>query len=522
MERSQRIMSSSDEVASLLPEALKASLISCRKLPTPPGVAMQIISLASHPDIRPVDLAEVIEADPGLATRIMQIANSPLYANRRQVRHLRDALTYLGLDAAINISLGFSLLQNLKSQADGGSVGEFWIRAAMAAVAARELALFKAPIYAEEALLAGLLQDIGVLGLLAACEPEYSQLIEQATSHQQLLELEKQHFGITHGVVGAWLLGRWRLRPALAESTLHADEYLPLPNGDILPEGPLLAAIAGRAGLIADYFSLSSESEDLRQPLFALCAQLGMDENGFMRFLDAVHNRMERLSPIFDVEWPTAIEREELLEESRDLIFVRQLRSISFAVKAARHAEDTVASQATLEEQARRDALTGLFNRHYLDQALAKAFKAASAQGAMPLSLIFLDLDHFKRVNDRYGHQTGDEVLRQFGQILLGQCRENDIAARYGGEEFVILLPNTPIEDAVNVAERLRSQLAAATYTGPQGERLTVTLSAGVAAHPTPATFGDLHEHLRAADRALYAAKLAGRNRIVVYEVPED
>jgi diguanylate cyclase (GGDEF)-like protein/PAS domain S-box-containing protein len=168
--------------------------------------------------------------------------------------------------------------------------------------------------------------------------------------------------------------------------------------------------------------------------------------------------------------------------------------------------------QTRLKEQAIRDPLTGLFNRRFLDENLGRELSRARRDG-YPVSLVMIDVDHFKRINDTYGHPSGDEVLKALAELLKASCREGDIACRYGGEEFVLLLPRMPAETAQERAELWRDAFAALQVRHGQFV-LAATLSAGVATFPQHASGGD--ELLQRADAALYSAKGEGRNRTVV------
>lgn len=170
------------------------------------------------------------------------------------------------------------------------------------------------------------------------------------------------------------------------------------------------------------------------------------------------------------------------------------------------------ALQADLREQAIRDPLTGLFNRRYLAETLHREL-AQAARESKPVSVVMLDIDHFKHFNDTHGHTAGDAMLQALGQCLRTQTRLGDIACRYGGEEFVVILPRTPLAFAFKRAEQLRA--AFENTLVPQAEQtLHATLSGGVAAFPDNGLNAD--DLLRAADTALYAAKAAGRNRVLV------
>ncbi|MCZ7463651.1 PleD family two-component system response regulator [Rhizobium rhizogenes] len=159
------------------------------------------------------------------------------------------------------------------------------------------------------------------------------------------------------------------------------------------------------------------------------------------------------------------------------------------------------------------DALTGLNNRRYLDNHLKILFDRAAVRGR-PISICMTDIDRFKLVNDTYGHDVGDEVLREFAARIRSTVRGADLACRYGGEEFVVVMPDTPMEIAASVAERLRAIIEDKPfYVRSIDRELSITASLGIAT--SSGAFGMPDELLKQADRALYEAKHAGRNRVV-------
>jgi len=163
-------------------------------------------------------------------------------------------------------------------------------------------------------------------------------------------------------------------------------------------------------------------------------------------------------------------------------------------------------------ELAVTDALTGLHNRGYMETYLAALAEQAGATGR-PLSLVLVDIDNFKTINDTYGHEAGDCVLRQFAARFRRNTRSIDLACRIGGEEFVVVMPDSGLERACQMAERLRECIAGEPFQ-PDGEtRLTVTASVGVATLGQPQ--GSLDALFKRADQALYVAKRGGRNRVV-------
>jgi diguanylate cyclase len=160
-----------------------------------------------------------------------------------------------------------------------------------------------------------------------------------------------------------------------------------------------------------------------------------------------------------------------------------------------------------LRTQSMRDPLTGLYNRRYMEDALERYLSLAERSGNAT-SVLMIDLDDFKRLNDEHGHAKGDAVLRDVAGQMIGGLRPSDVVCRYGGEEFLVILPNCPLEDAVGKAEHLRARIEALSET----HRANVTASFGVAAVPvTSVTATDL---IPQADAALFRAKRAGKNRI--------
>jgi diguanylate cyclase (GGDEF)-like protein len=168
-----------------------------------------------------------------------------------------------------------------------------------------------------------------------------------------------------------------------------------------------------------------------------------------------------------------------------------------------------------LREQSIRDPLTGLFNRRYMEESLQQEISRVIRQ-LHPVSIIMLDIDHFKNFNDTFGHASGDMLLREFGKLLQSHVRAEDIACRYGGEEFILIMPHVTLEVALERAERLRqAAFEIHIHDGGQVYR-NVTISLGAAVFPQHGK--TIETVLKAADDALYRAKRAGRNRVMAAE----
>jgi len=189
---------------------------------------------------------------------------------------------------------------------------------------------------------------------------------------------------------------------------------------------------------------------------------------------------------------------------------VNALQSVSdicaSAIQNARHFE-------RVRQMAYMDGVTGIFNRRYFELRIAEEI-ARGSRHSLAFSVIMVDIDHFKQLNDDFGHLVGDEVLRQVSGILTQQLRKSDVLTRFGGEEFAIITPETDLESASAVADKLRRVIE--TWNFP-GVKRAVTISAGVAEFP--AQGANRHDLVKSADEALYAAKQSGRNRVVTAQM---
>lgn len=504
---------------------LEQRLRFCRTLPTLPGVAMQILDLGKNPDTSLADVAKVVSVDPVLSVKLLKAANSPLYAQRRKTGNLRQAVNLLGLNAALTLSLSFSLKSTLTETGKASfDTAFYWRRSVLTAVACRSLSEQCAIGSPEQLFLAGLLRDIGMLALDNALPDEYGEIIKdvrrqiatgaECLDMERLVAVERERLGTDHGQVGAWLLRQW-----------HLPEHLPMavaggqdPQAVQAPVAvrPFVACVA-LAGPIADAW-LYAEDKQASQRAFELAQQwLNLDKHAY---LDALHNisaKLPEFSTLFEMQLMDPLVIDGILAEAKELLMMRNLQLAQEAAEAKRVAETLESRTRALEQQNRLDALTRLCNRGGLDDALANEFRRATEEG-WPLSIAFLDLDHFKQINDTHGHQVGDEVLIAVARLLANSVRQTDLVARYGGEEFVILLPGTGSEGATILANRLLALLREHPHPLKGGEPLRVTTSIGLASHMDgKQQFSTVADLVKAADQALYKAKRAGRDRLMVY-----
>ncbi len=493
---------------------VEAHLRTLVNFPSPAGVATHIIALASDPDIELGKVAKALSMDSALATKILRIANSPIYAQRRKSENLRQALVVLGLNATLTLALSFSLVKALRgSTANGISHPFYWRRALLGATAARALADRVRHPLAEDIFLAALLQDIGILALDKALPDLYAGGETLQRDHAALAKMERARLQADHADVGGWLMRHWHMpeRLQLAISHSHCSD-LPC---TIDPDQVFERCVA-LSGEIADLFLLDPAQRRFAETAELVERSLGLDSMTFGQVLGTVGSMIPETESLFDTESLASQHPESILEQARDVLMLRSLNSLREINVLRAVAESSSSRALELEKESQRDAMTGVFNRAYLDRILVREFEI-SGRHKWPLSIAFADLDNFKSVNDKFGHQAGDRILRAAARILRENSRESDSVARYGGEEFIVVLPATDTDTARMICERIVAAFHGTAHA-VGAEEARVTLSIGYATHGTLSAFANVDELVRAADQALYTAKMNGRNRSVPFE----
>lgn len=487
-------------------EQLVKKIKQCPSLPSLPAIALQVLEMAQKEHVDIAEIARIISKDPALSSKILRTVNSSFYGRSQSISTISHALVILGLQSVKTLVLGFSLVTNLaKNKAKGFKHLVYWRRSVYAATAARTLAARLQIVQQEECFLAALLMDIGMLVLDQVIGEQYGELHETITSHQQLCEAEMAGLGMTHADVSGILAEQWKLPPVLAVPMARHHGG----KGNVDPGLAKLMEVVALAGRCADVFVDDQAAESIAFVRKTCEENYSIPQADCDGMLDEICTRTKEIAPLFEISIASTTNYEAILKKANEAL-------VELTLKTQQQAATLEQQNQELKVQATTDGLTGLANRVTFDQFMGEAFTAAVAMNKT-ISLLMIDVDKFKSINDRHGHQVGDGVLKMIGKMLRSVSRSQDMAARYGGEEFCLVMPASNRSTAAAMAESLRRVVCTRPLDCGEGVKLPVTISVGVATYEPGVPFTH-HQHLvKAADLAVYAAKHAGRNCVKLF-----
>jgi diguanylate cyclase (GGDEF)-like protein len=490
-------------------DQLLQKIRNCPSLPSLPAIAVQVLELAQNASVDIAEIARIISKDPALSSKILRTVNSSFYGRSQNVSTISHALVILGLQSVKTLVLGFSLVTNLaNSKSKGFKHVAYWRRSIYAATAARSLAAKVGLVQAEEAFLASLLMDIGMLVLDQVLEKEYSELFAKAKSHEELPGLESEALGMTHAEVGGVLALQWRLPPLLA--TPIAQHHTPQTVNDVaLRKMTELVSIGGRC---ADVFVDDDAAQAISDVRKFLQQRYELSDVDSDALLADIGKRTKEVASLFEINIGSSTEYEQILKRANEAL-------VEITLQSQMQANQLQQQNIELKEKATRDGLTGLANRAAFDQFITAQFAQAQSQ-KKPLSLLVMDLDKFKSINDRFGHPGGDAVLRTVGKLLGSAARPVDLAARYGGEEMCLVLPGVERTVASAIAESIRRAIGAKPIMHGNVS-ISVTASIGVATFEPESPLATPAHLIKAADMAVYNAKNSGRNCVKIFALPK-
>ena len=485
-------------------------VVSCSTLPSLPTVAIRVLDMTRDQNVKLADLAATVENDPALAAKILKTVNSSFYGLPKPCPSITRAISYLGLNTIKSLVLGFSLVDWARHGEGGFDMMSYWRRSLYSAAAARRVAILADTCDSDEAFIAALMQDIGMLAMRTALGETYNEILEMDNGEHAMLSInENERLGFDHALAGAELANRWRFPPQIAclirfhlqeiaparcPQALHRCVFLGCTLAAALSPGATPAAALRFKEKAREWFNLADDALD--------------------NIMERIKADAQSLSDLFKVATGAAPNLQSLMTSAHEAAMEHQL-AIQWQNEKLRETNDALSRAALI------DGLTGIGNRRMFDEELSDSFDEARKFNAS-LAVVMIDADHFKEVNDSLGHQVGDEALTELARRMNERVGEKGLVCRYGGEEFAVILRGQNRADAALLADAIRQAVAEPpidmSAVDPALEPVTVTVSCGVAVLE-PETYGlftSPHVLVQAADKALYAAKQSGRNAVRV------
>lgn len=472
-------------------------------------IALQIVKEALRPEASPAGLARLAGQDPAFALRTIAVVNSAAFGFPRRVEDVQQAAALLGVRGLRGLALSLAL----SDMVPVGTEGEVLLANSLRrAIAAQLIAERFGERERDAYFTAGLFLEVGLLAR-ARDDLKGAVRIAQAPAMDRLV-FERAFHGESHPRRGAELAEAFQLPDATIEAirTHHDPE----------PGSSVLCKVTWLAERVAGVWECTDVTQ-ARSVALEGFLRIGLDNDDLSRVVERIPELVTATGSAFQREVGTQASYQNLMADvNRGLIeltrsYEQAIRQLEILLAEKEELTRSVAyANEQLEKLARTDVLTGLANKRALEEALVRDLARADRDKAA-LSLVMVDVDHFKQVNDRWGHQTGDTVLARIARLLSSNVRAGDLAARYGGEEFVLILPGTNLFGGKLTADRVRRLLEGTEHEGPEGG-FKVTASFGVATVCGPGCARQLKDLIRRADQALYAAKAKGRNCVVMDE----
>ena len=503
---------------------LREKILGSGSLPSLPTAAVKLLELSKSPDAGIQDLCDVIKSDPAITVRVIRAANASYFGLRNEVTSIEKAAMMLGPGMLTTVTLTFYLAE--QSVADGQLARHFsglWLQAVTQAAASETILKVTEQKGASTAFLAGLLCDVGQLAMLRVLGDQYVDVKQSAISENcRLVDVERSQLGFDHVDLGLELGKKWGLPNTVIESIEHHHYSAEELSAESALEDPISVKATVVGASVAEYLCVYNAAHAWHR-LRENCRQLfDLDGDELIDFLAVVHERLQNASSLFDIDTRQLPEIMTIMAEATELLAqnAMQIQAVTHQAMADRQELEQAKQQlerekSEMHDRMIRDTLTGVFSRSYFEEQLSIEIKKCNRSGA-PLGVLFCDIDHFKSLNDTYGHQFGDQVLRTVAQSIQGAVRQSDIVARYGGEEFVVITHTNDEEGAAIVGEKIRAAVADLQFTSDQGT-VEVTISVGVCYAPSIRNeLNEISESLvRQADISMYTAKKSGRNRVV-------
>lgn len=485
------------------------------RLPSPPAIAIKILEIFRKDDFTFKDLAGVIESDPALTARVLKTANSPYYNLSSPVTSIEKSLAILGTHSVKNIALSFVICSEFQCGRYGTFDPTLFWRYALSSAVAAELTASLVGAGRNDIFITALLQDIGIM-VMHGCRPqEYQEVFNSRKEcHRPLPEVERMVFGFDHQEVGAMMVKSWLLPEDIYEPIRHHHRESVVSEKYHIP-----TTILGIAKDLSSFYVGAQDVDKIRRVKRIFSTGFGIDGNAVDELIESVANKTLELFSMFEITpgnlQPFSRILQEANKELSELYDSYELQVIELKQakeKLEKQARELSEANVKLRELASRDGLTGVLNYRQFQEVMDHEI-ARSKRYNREFSLLSFDVDNLKRINDVYGHPTGDLVLVEICAAVGKVIRATDSLVRCGGDEFSIIMPETDNNRAMIVAEHLR-QCVEALEIRVENEILKVNISIGLTTYNPSDKAMDKQQIILMADKALLQIKKSGKNRI--------
>lgn len=489
-------------------------------LPTTSAVAVKFIELGKDPASEPSDYAQVISGDSSLSSKLLALSNSSWFGVRNKITNVKMAVNLLGLGTVRKLAISYCMaglhnelgLEPEESRA-------FWESSLIKAVAAQQYARGRDAKLADDAFAAGLFQDFAITIMFIEAKQQMQAILEdEKADWQAKLERERVLFHLDHTELGRVLAQKMDLPELFIDIVAfhHNQERL----GEFV-ENEVVADAAYAASLFP-HLSGKWNAEDA-QTLRRFIDDKPLDGFDFDRYLTSIQEEFGRLYRFFEEGEPPCIRLKESINKACSEIadntehlvgklneMMHESITLGMEINQVRMQKDEIA------ERSLRDPLTQAYNRTAFDSFVNEQLQKAYRYN-IRLAMLYVDVDRFKSINDRFGHDYGDKALRQVADRIRESTRSQDVLTRMGGDEFVLFLYDINDRDATRIAERIVASIAECKI-GSRSE-VKFSVSAGlITARPMDRAHR-IDLLLNMADKLMYQSKKAGGNRVTVRNV---
>ena len=482
-------------------------ILSCSSLPSLPAVAMRVVELTANPDVKLPELAQTIQNDQGLASKVLRTVNSSFYGLTTRCGSINKAIVLLGLGPVKALALSFSLIGSIGEQDDGFDYQGYWRRGLYTGVAAKVIADHLKMETADEAFLAGLMQDIGVVALHRALGFRYAEVLDSTKGdHSQLVKAELSALEVQHPEIGAMLAQRWKFPDQLVMPVRYHERPTAAPQGH-----HELVRLVGLGNLAHNAMTDEDPAPALRKLYERGDQWFGIKSDAMQALVKKIADGVKDMSRNLHLDTGASVDAEAIVRKAEQAM-------IEMASNPGGGAGQTL--ENLLVDADQYDPLTGAVGRVGFDKALRNGFEL-SRKNNEALTLVQIGVDGLRNTAMKIGASAGDETINSCIMLMRKHFAPlGGVVCTLGGDIYAMVIYGANAKDAQRAAEEFRFSFEKAVVTWPLGGG-TLKVSMGVASNDPGlgSTFGSVQELVVSAVTALKTAR-AGDGRGIVVAAP--